>query len=68
MSDLRYSDAAIAVLADFNNVEPDFMRKFWPNASNPYMLNWLEKLGERKSAGLPIYSEPGRLLVPEQLK
>lgn len=58
---LRYSDRAIAVLADFNGTDSVTMRRIWQNASNGYMLRWMEALGERLENGLPIYSEPGRL-------
>jgi hypothetical protein len=64
---LRYSDAAIAVLADFNDVHPDQMRHHCPEAGNADTHAWMEALGARFVAGLEVYRVRGQFYTPDEL-
>ena len=65
--DLTYPPAALEILAEHNGVRVDQLPREAFTASNPYMLDWLTRLGERKAAGLPTRHESGRWLRPEEI-
>jgi len=66
-ADHPLSDAACAIVAEHNGVEPDRMPRAFRYAPNPWMHAWLEELGRRRTAGLPTRHESGRWLVPAEL-
>jgi len=67
-ADHPLSEAGSAIVAEHNGVEPNRMPVAFRYAPNPWMHAWLEELGQRKMAGLPVRHESGRWLIPSELK
>lgn len=67
MSELAYSDGAIAVLAEFNGVTVEAMRRARPNASNSYMHDWMELAADARRLNLKVIHD-GRFLSPSAIK
>jgi hypothetical protein len=54
--DYPLSDAACAVIAEFNGVDAEKMPLGWRYAPNLYMHRWMEWLGKEKAAGRSIWN------------
>lgn len=57
----------VEIVAAHNGVAASKLARGARYAPNPWMLAWIESLGERLAAGLPWRDPDGRWLTPDRL-
>lgn len=61
-----YSPEGLSIIAQHNGVKVDALSMANRHASNPYMQNWMHRLGVAQGNGVEVRPN-GRWLTPEQL-